>query len=160
MRQQRADDAIADLDRCVELEQDSRDARRLRVRVLFELSRWGRAEEEFTRLLTEDETDPVSRLLHGRCQAMLGKLESAIEDFNAVIDHEEVGLEARAWRAVALTQLERYDDAVPDADQALAADVMPTLMRWVRAVAAWVNEDQAGASANWNRPPNSIPTIT
>ncbi|WLD14559.1 tetratricopeptide repeat protein [Planctellipticum variicoloris] len=145
MRQQRADEAVADLDQCVELEQDGRDARRLRARVLFELSRWGRAEEEFTRLLAEDPADPGSRLLHGRCQAMLGKLESAVEDFGVIVDHDEVGLEARAWRAVALTQLERYDDAVPDADQALAADVMPTLMRWVRAVAAWVNEDQAGA---------------
>lgn len=145
MRQQRTDDAIADLDRCVELERDSRDARRVRARVLFELSKWNRAEEEFTRLLAEDPTDAGSRLLHGRCQAMLGKLESAVEEFTAIIDDKEMGLEARAWRAVALTQLERYDDAVPDADQALAADVMPTLMRWVRAVAAWVNEDQAGA---------------
>jgi tetratricopeptide (TPR) repeat protein len=147
MRQHRADDAIADLDRCVELERDSREARRLRARVLFELSRWGRAEEELTRLLAEDPTDAGCRLLHGRCQAMLGKLESAVEEFTAIVDDEEIGLEARAWRAVALTQLERYDDAVPDADRALAANVMPALMLWVRAVAAWVNEDQAGALA-------------
>lgn len=145
MRQDRADEAIADVDKCVELEHDGRDARRLRARMLFELSRWNRAEDEFTRLLAEDPGDAGSRLLHGRCLAMLGKLESAVEELTSILDADEVGPEARAWRAVALTQLERYEEAVPDADQALAADVMPVLMHWVRAMALWVGEDHAAA---------------
>jgi|GEM_PF-2952626 len=143
----RTADAVADCDRWLELSGATLEARRMHCDLLFELEQWPLVVEAATRLLDEvpeEERAPLS-ILRGRSQANLGKPAMAIEDFTAALALDATNLWARAFRAMALSQMDEFQEAIPDADAALEGKILVCQMRWIRAMALWRDEDCAGA---------------
>jgi tetratricopeptide (TPR) repeat protein len=67
------------------------------------------------------DSDPESislRLMRGLDWLALGDLDAALEDFDAVLELDDLNVGGYLWRGRTLMRLERYEDALPDLQRA------------------------------------------
>jgi len=119
---QRFDEALADFDRAIALDENDFWAIALRGETSLLMQRFDEALADFDRAITLDGHTPRAITLRGMNYRFLQRGDEALANFDHAIALDEHNSQALAQRGVTYRLMQRYDEALADFDRALALD--------------------------------------
>ncbi|MBX9573290.1 MAG: tetratricopeptide repeat protein, partial [Candidatus Obscuribacterales bacterium] len=119
LKQKRTDDAIAELDFAIKQSPNRVDILAERAWVYWEKKKYDEAYADFVRALKLDSNDVESLLGAGLCCVTLRKLDSSKKYLDAAVKLHPKSVSARFWRALTLTELAKYIEALEDINNVL-----------------------------------------